>query len=221
MATVGPMVPLDQLTAFGLLAFALIVVPGPSVLFTVGKGIALGRRAALAAVVGNTSGVAVQVVAVALGLGAIVERSVFAFNVLKLVGAAYLIFLGVQAFRRRRRLSDALGESLPIASRATTRRNVRDGFIVGVTNPKAIVFFTAILPQFTDPARGWVSLQMLTLGAVFVITALISDSAWGVVAGSARAWLARSPRRLEAMGGLSGIVMIGLGLQLLTSNRKD
>lgn len=207
--------------AFSLLAFALIVVPGPSVLFTIGKGIALGRRAALAAVAGNTSGVAVQIVAVAAGLGAIVERSILAFNVLKLAGAAYLIFLGAQAFRHRRRVAVALETTDGAVPARSDRRNLRDGFIVGLTNPKAIVFFTAMLPQFTDPARGWVTAQLLTLGAVFVLIALISDSAWGLAAGSARAWLARSPRRLEALGGLGGVVMIGLGLQLLTSNRSD
>lgn len=215
------MVPTDQLAAFGLLAFALIVVPGPSVLFTVSKGITLGRRAALATVLGNTSGVSVQIVGVAAGLGAIVERSVLAFNVLKVAGAAYLIYLGVQAFRRRRRMSDALAATSSAGVMASTRRNLRDGFVVGLTNPKAIVFFTAVLPQFTDPTRGWVTLQLLMLGLVFVLIALISDSAWGLAAGTARGWLARSPRRLEAMGGLSGVVMIGLGLQLLTSNRSD
>jgi threonine/homoserine/homoserine lactone efflux protein len=219
------MVPADRLGGFSLVAFALIVVPGPSVLFTVGKGIALGRRAALAAVVGNTSGVLVQVVAVAAGLGALVERSVLAYNVLKLSGAAYLVVLGVQALLHRRRMRNVLtptGDAVSgAASIASTRRNLRDGFIVGMTNPKAMVFFTAILPQFTDPARGWLTLQLLSLGAVFALIALISDSAWGIAAGSARTWLARSPRRLEALGGLGGVVMIGLGLQLLTSNRKD
>lgn len=216
------MVPLEQAAAFSLVALALIAVPGPSVFFIISKGISLGRRAALASVVGNTAGVSVQVVAVAAGIGSVVERSVLAYNVLKLAGAAYLIYLGVQAFRHRRTLGDTVADAATqTTAPVSTRRNLRDGFVVGLANPKAIVFFTAMLPQFTDPSRGWVTLQLLTLGAIFLGIALVSDSAWGLAAGTARSWLARSPRRLAALGGTSGIVMIGLGLQLLTSNRRD
>lgn len=204
---------------FSAVAFVLIVVPGPSVLFVVSRGIALGRRAALATVVGNAAGVFVQIIAVAAGIGAIIERSVLAFNIMKLAGAAYLVLLGVQALRHRRALTDVATASggNPIG----LRRIVADGFLVGVANPKSIVFFTAVLPQFVDPAGGWVPLQLLALGLVFVAIALVSDSAWGVAAGSARSWLARSPRRLEALGGFGGLVMIGLGLRLLTTGRRD
>lgn len=216
------MVPLEQVAAFSLVALAIIVVPGPSVLFVISKGISLGRRAALASVVGNTAGVSLQVVAVAAGIGPVVEGSVLAFNLLKLAGAGYLIFLGVQAFRHRRRLGEAVAGSAAVAAApVSTRRNLRDGFVVGMANPKAIVFFTAMLPQFTDPSRGWVPLQLLTLGVIFMAIALVSDGAWGLAAGTARGWLARSPRRLAALGGTSGVVMVGLGLQLLTSNRND
>lgn len=207
------MVPMDRLVAFSLAAFVLIVVPGPSVLFVIGRGIAWGRRAAVATVVGNATGVYVQIVGVTAGIGAVVQRSVLAYNMLKLVGAAYLVFLGVQAIRHRRELDTAVASSG--SQRRSLWRNVRDGFVVGIANPKAIVFFTAMLPQFTDPATGSVPLQMLFLGLVFVLIALVSDSAWGLAAGSARTWLARSPRRLQALGGLGGVVMIGLGLQLL------
>lgn len=211
------MVPTDRLLAFAATAFALIVVPGPSVLFVIGRGIALGRRAALASVLGNAAGAYLQVVAVAFGIGAVVERSVLAFTVVKLAGAAYLVYLGAQALRHRRRLS------LPVEHQEmlSFSRSLRDGVVVGVANPKVIVFFTAVLPQFTDPAAGSVTAQILLLGLVFVLIALASDSAWGVVAGGARSWLAGSPRRLEALGGLGGVVMIGLGLRLLTTGRKD
>ena len=92
------------------------------------------------------------------------------------------------------------------------RRIVRDGFLVGITNPKGIIFFTAILPQFVDPDGGPAGLQMLVLGTISVLVALVSDSVWGLVAGSARSWLAGSPRRLELLGGTGGLVMIGLGV---------
>jgi threonine/homoserine/homoserine lactone efflux protein len=213
------MVPADRLAAFAVAAFALIVVPGPSVLFVISRGVALGRRAALATVVGNTAGVSVQIVAVAAGLGAVVERSIVAFTVLKLVGAVYLVMLGVNALRHRRTLT---ASALTTVERPRSlRRIVRDGFVVGIANPKAIVFFAAILPQFADPATGQVPLQLLILGLVFVCIALVSDGTWAVVAGTAREWLARSPRRLEALGGLGGLVMIGLGVRLLTTGRHD
>jgi threonine/homoserine/homoserine lactone efflux protein len=210
-------VPPDRLAAFVGLAFALIVVPGPSVLFVISRGVALGRRAAVTTVVGNAAGVYVQVVAVALGIGALVERSVLVFRALSLVGAAYLVVLGVRTLRGRRRLAEAL--EVPVAP-ASTRRILCEGFLVGLANPKVIVFFAAVLPQFTDPARGHVPVQLLVLGAIFVGIALLSDSAWGVAAGSAREWLARSPRRLAALGGTGGLVMIALGLRLAVTGRE-
>lgn len=213
------MVPLDRLAAFAVAAFALIVVPGPSVLFVISRGVTLGRRAALATVVGNTAGVSLQVVAVAAGLGAVVERSVLAFTVLKLVGAAYLVLLGINTLRHRRAVTTAaLAPSVPAATRG---RILRDGFVVGIANPKAMVFFAAVLPQFADPATGHVPLQLLVLGLVFAGIALVSDSAWALVAGTAREWLAGSPRRLEALGGLGGVVMISLGVRLLATGRHD
>jgi threonine/homoserine/homoserine lactone efflux protein len=213
-------IPADRLAAFAAAAFALIVVPGPSVLFVISRGVTLGRRAALGTVVGNAAGAYVQVVGVALGLGAVVERSVLAFNAIKVVGAVYLLVLGIQALRHRR---DHVAASLDGAADQvrSMRRIVRDGFVVGVANPKVIVFFAAILPQFANPANGNVSLQILILGLVFVAIALMSDGAWGLAAGTARVALARSPRVLESFRGFGGLVMIGLGARLLVTGRKD
>ena len=212
------MLPTAHLLAFTLTAFALIVVPGPSVLFTVSRALALGRTAGVATVAGNTVGVYVQVVAVAFGIGALVERSVMVFTIVKLGGAAYLIFLGVQAIRHRQKLADMLGSRIENKSVA---RVMADGFVVGIGNPKAIVFFAAVLPQFVDRAAGQVPQQMLLLGAIFAGIALLSDSGWALVAGSARAWFGRSPRRLELVGGTGGLVMIGIGATLAVSGRKD
>jgi threonine/homoserine/homoserine lactone efflux protein len=207
-----------SLLAFAATAFALIVVPGPSVLFVISRGVALGRRAAVATVIGNAAGAYSQVVIVALGLGALIERSATLFTAVKLVGAAYVVYLGVQAIRHRRTLAGVLDAAT--APRGT-RRILREGYVVGVTNPKAAVFMAAVLPQFTDPSRGNVSLQLLALGLVFVAIALVSDSMWGLAAGSTRAWLGRSPRRLEALGGIGGLVMIGLGVRLAAMGRQD
>ncbi|WP_433335131.1 LysE family translocator [Spirillospora sp. CA-294931] len=211
------MVSFEQLAAFSAMAVAIILIPGPTVLFVVGRALAHGRRMALTSVVGNTLGVLVLTGAVALGVGSIVERSVVVFTVMKLAGAAYLIYLGVQAFRHRRGLGEALGET----PSAVDRRALWQGFVVGVTNPKTAVFFAAVLPQFADRDAGHVPVQMAVFGLVFALLALLCDSVWGLAAGSARTWLARSPRRLAAIGGTGGLMMIGLGVTVATTGRKD
>ncbi|MGH3075325.1 MAG: LysE family translocator [Gaiellales bacterium] len=212
------MVPTDSLLAFAATAFALIVIPGPSVLFVISRGVALGRRAAVATVLGNAAGAYTQVVVVALGLGTLIERSATLFTAVKLVGAMYVVFLGVQAFRHRERLAGVIDAAT--APRGT-RRILREGYVVGITNPKSAVFMAAVLPQFADPSRGHVPIQLLLLGLVFVGIALVSDSIWGLAAGSARVWLGRSPRRLAALGGAGGLVMIGLGVRLAVTGRQD
>jgi threonine/homoserine/homoserine lactone efflux protein len=212
------MVPTTHLLAFTITALVLIAIPGPSVLFTVSRAISLGRVAGVATVAGNTVGAFTQVVAVAFGLGPLVERSVALFTVLKLAGACYLIYLGVQAIRHRRSLAEALGAEV---EGKTAARLVVDGFTVGVTNPKVIVFFAAMLPQFVDRQAGDVPMQIIMLGAIFAGIALISDSAWALAAGTARAWLASSPRRLALIGGAGGLAMIGIGTRLALSGRPD
>jgi threonine/homoserine/homoserine lactone efflux protein len=140
------------------------------------------------------------------------------FSVIKLIGAAYVIYLGVQAIRHRRALVAALDAS---TQRKTLPRILRDGFVVGVSNPKAIVFFVAVLPQFADRSAGNVPEQMLLLGGVFMTIAVLCDSTWALAASMARVWLARSPRRLELIGGTGGLVMIGIGATLALTGRKD
>lgn len=212
------MLPTGHLLAFALISLALIVVPGPSVLFVVSRSLMLGRAAGLGTAAGGQLGEYAQVVAVAFGVGAIVERSVTVFTVIKIAGAGYLIWLGVQAIRHRRSLSEALAGT---ASRTSIGKIVRDGFTVGVTNPKSIVFFAAVLPQFVEPTAGHVPAQMLLLGAIFIAIAALSDGAWALAAGTARAWLTRSPRRLELVGGAGGLLMIGIGTSLAFTGRAD
>jgi threonine/homoserine/homoserine lactone efflux protein len=212
------MPPGDHLLEFAITAFVLIVVPGPSVLFVVSRGVALGRRAALATVIGNTGGVMVQAVLVAVGLGALVERSEPVFTVVKLVGAAYLLLLGVRMLRNRHGLAQ-LHDATEVPK--GTRRIVREGFVVGLTNPKAVIVFTVILPQFADPSRGHVPLQLLVLGGMFLTIGVLSDSAWAIAAGTARNWIAHSRGRLEAIAGAGGVVLIGLGLRLAVTGRHD
>jgi len=212
------MLPASHVLAFALLSFALIIVPGPNVLFVISRSLMLGRAAGVGTAIGGQIGVSMQVAAVAFGVGAIVERSVAVFTVIKLAGAVYLVYLGVQALRHRRSLATALEAR---AEPKTLRRILRDGFIVGATNPKAIIFFVAVLPQFADRAAGHVPVQMLLLGAVFLAIAVLCDSSWALLAGWARTWLARSPRRLALVGGTGGLVMIGIGASLAITGRKD
>ncbi|MBL1119160.1 LysE family translocator [Streptomyces sp. 110] len=212
------MVSIDRLLAFAAMSFLLIVIPGPSVLFVVGRALAQGRRAALTTVVGNTLGAYALVVAVALGVGSVVERSVLVFTALKLVGAAYLVYLGVKAVRQRRSLQAAFTGDSPARGGL---RTLWEGFAVGVANPKTIVFFAAVLPQFVDREQGHVVPQMLLLGLVFNAIAVISDSVWGLAAATARTWFARSPRRLAMVGGVGGLSMIGLGVTVAATGRAD
>lgn len=211
------MPPTDEVLAFLGASLALLLVPGPSVLFVVSRGVALGRRAAVTTVLGNSSGAMVHVVAVALGVGAIVQRSVVVFSVLKLVGAAYLVYLGVTAIIGRRDFAALLTGAEPKSS----RRLWRDGFVVGVSNPKSTLFFLAVLPQFADPDRGHVALQLFALGVMFCTLATITDSGYGLAAGTLHRWLHRRPGRAEAVSTTSGLVLIGLGLRLALSSRHD
>lgn len=205
------MPPASSLLAFALLSFALVVVPGPSVMFVVSRAVALGRRAALLTVLGNAGGLVVQVFAVAIGLGAVLQRSTALLSTIRLAGAAYLIWLGIQAIRHRVALSEALATTGPVVG---DRSVLFDGFVVGASNPKSIVFFAAILPQYVDPAGRSVGLQMGVLGLIFIAVALASDSIWGLVAGTVRQWFSGSPKRLQRFGIAGGVTMIGLGVGL-------
>jgi threonine/homoserine/homoserine lactone efflux protein len=212
------MVPTTHLLAFTITAVVLIAVPGPSVLFVVSRAVTLGKAAGVATVAGNTAGAFTQVIAVAFGIGPLVERSVALFTVLKLAGACYLVFLGVQAIRHRRSLAESLGA---VIERKSTARIVADGFTVGVTNPKVIVFFAAMLPQFVNRQAGDVPMQIIVLGAIFAGIALVSDSTWALAAGTVRGWLAGSPRRLAFVGGTGGVAMIAIGARLALTGRQD
>jgi threonine/homoserine/homoserine lactone efflux protein len=207
-----------HLLAFAAASALLIAIPGPSVLFTVGRALSVGRRDALLTVAGNSMGVYVQVLAVALGVGAVVQRSAQLYTTLKLAGGVYLVYLGVQAIRHRRALPAALRGD---AAAVPVWMVLRSGIVVGVTNPKTIVFFGALLPQFVDPASGHVPAQMLLLGAVFVLIALTLDSCWALAAGRARSWFSGSPRRLEHLGGAGGLMMVGLGAGVALTGRPD
>ena len=206
----------SQWLAFAIASALFIQVPGPSLLFTIGRALTVGRRDALLSVLGNALGLVSQVLLVAVGLGAVVAASAEAYTALKVVGAAYVVWLGLQAIRHRGDARAALDAGLadaaaPGAARGAARRSLRIGFTVGLTNPKTIVFFVAFLPQFVDEGAGHTGLQLAMLGLVFGAMAGCSDSAWALAAARAREWFARRPQRLDSLGVAGGVLMIGLG----------
>ncbi|MBM7832228.1 threonine/homoserine/homoserine lactone efflux protein [Agromyces cerinus] len=211
------MVPMENLWAFVVASVVLIVIPGPSVLFVIGRSLALGRLGGLLSVVGNALGMVPLVAAVALGVGAIVAQSVVLFTIIKFAGAAYLVYLGVQAIRHR---ADAAASVDGKAAPRSHWRQLGEGFIVGVTNPKTIAFFVAVLPQFVSFSAGSIPLQLFELGLVFIVLALLCDSVWALAASAARGWFARSPKRLEHLSATGGVMMIGLGGVLALSGNK-
>ena len=162
------MVPLSNLYAFTVACLVLVPIPGPSLLFVVSRGVVLGRRTALGTVMGNPAGLYVQVVAVAFGVGVVIERSAAIYTTVKLLGASYLVWLGVRTFLARRSLAAAL--DAPV------------------------------------------------IGAVFVVIALVCDGVWGLLASKARDRLISSPKRLEAIGGAGGVVLVGLGVGLASQD---
>ena len=211
------MVPVENLWAFILASVVLIVIPGPSVLFVIGRSLALGRLGGLLSVVGNALGMVPLVAAVALGVGALVAQSVVIFTIIKFAGALYLVYLGVQAIRHRADAADAVNGA--VATRSHWRQ-LGEGFIVGVTNPKTIAFFVAVLPQFVDFTAGSIPLQLFELGVVFIVLALLCDSIWALAASAARNWFARSPKRAAHLAATGGVMMIGLGGVLALTGNK-
>ena len=203
---------LDRIVGFAALAAVIIAVPGPSVLFVVGRAVAYGRRTALLTVMGNAVGVGVVVVLVAVGLGAVVARSATLLTIVKLAGAAYLVWLGIDAIRHSRSVARALARTP--AGPKPGRNVLAEGFVVGVLTPKPAVFFAAVLPQVVDATATHPSAQMLLLGGVFLLIALVFDSLWGLGAAQARLWLGRDERRLAHLGVAGGLVMTGLGVFL-------
>jgi threonine/homoserine/homoserine lactone efflux protein len=196
-------------------AMIIILAPGPSVLFVIARAIAWGRATAVATVAGNVTGAFTLSLMVAFGLGPILQRSEAAFIGVQLLGGLYLIYLGVDALRHSKIHAEDMVNQGDI--RPSTSKSMRDGFWVGALNPKGLVFFAAILPQFIDRGSSNVTSQLVLMGATFAVLAFFSDGMWGVIAGTVREWMATSPSRLVLMRRIGGCVMITLGIFTLTS----
>ena len=195
-------------------AMALIVVPGPAVLYIVAQSVDGGRRAGLVSALGIATGGLVHVLAAVIGLSSLVLSSATAFAVVKYAGAAYLVLLGI------RRLLEKEEARVELRTRRALRRVYGQGVVVNVLNPKTALFFFAFLPQFVDVDAGHVSVQLLVLGLTFVALALLSDSVWAVVAGFGAGWLRQ---HLALQRWVSGGVFVGLGLATAVSggHRKN
>lgn len=211
------MIAQDTLLAFVVAAFVMVVIPGPTVLFTIGRAMALGRMGGFLSILGTAVGSILLVVAVSLGVGTVIAQSVVLFTIVKVLGAGYLIFLGIQAIRHRKDAARAMASA---PTRRSGWRLFAEGFVVGVTNPKSIAFFLAILPQFVYLDAGSVPAQLFLLGAIVVTIGVTCDAVWVLLASAARDWFGRSPGRIEAMGASGGGLMIALGAFLLVWSEK-
>jgi threonine/homoserine/homoserine lactone efflux protein len=208
----------STLALFAAAALALIVVPGPAVLYVVSQGIDRGRTGGVVSALGIATGGLVHVLAAAAGISALVVSSATAFTAVKWAGAVYLIVLGVRRLLARDEGSEG---TVPAGNGRSLRRVYCQGAIVNVLNPKTALFFLAFLPQFVDVDAGSVTLQVVVFGLTFVALALLSDSLWGVAAGTAAGWLRGNPRLPKVQRYVSGGVFVGLGVATaLTGSRK-
>lgn len=189
---------------------AIILAPGPSVLFTIARAIAFGRATAVATVLGNSLGMFTVSILVALGLGPIFQHHHLIYVTMQWFGALYLIYLGIDAIAHSKAHADAMTDLKE--ERPSFWRAVQQGYTVGVLNPKGIIFFAAILPEFADSSKGHLTAQLVLMGFIFVFLGFFCDGTWGMLAGTLRKWLAAKAERLVLLRKIGGVVMIALGI---------
>lgn len=208
------MIPTDVLLLFISASAALAIAPGPDNIFVLTQSAIYGRKAGILITLGLCTGLLVHISAVALGVAAILKTSAIAFTALKIVGAAYLLYLAWQAFRAGDTQITAEKKN-PLSTKALYAR----GILMNVTNPKVAIFFLAFLPQFTDQSRGEISIQIIMLGAVFMITAFIIFSGIAWAASRIGGWLKRSKRAQTSINRLAGTIFILLACRLALSKQ--
>ena len=200
----------STLALFAVAAVTLLVIPGPAVLYIVTRSVDQGRAAGLASVCGVHVGTLVHVAAAALGLSALLVSSATAYDTVRWLGAAYLVWLGVRRLLARE--EDLPAAAGPDTRRLGLRRIFAQGVVVNVLNPKTALFFLAFLPQFVDTSRGSVPFQVVVLGVAFVLLGLLSDGAYAMAASTGAGWLRRRPGVARASRLVSGGVLISLGV---------
>lgn len=204
---------LATLALFCAATLALLLVPGPAVLFIVTRSVAQGRSAGLVSVLGVHTGSVVHVIAAALGISALVATSATAFTVIKYGGVVYLVWLGV-----RKLMSRAPAEEVTEVEVHSRRRMFWEGFVVNVLNPKTAIFFLAFLPQFTDPAAGPIAPQILVLGLLWMALGMTTDGTYALLSSALAGRVRRSTRARRRLDIGSGLVYLGLAA-LLTGEK--
>jgi threonine/homoserine/homoserine lactone efflux protein len=202
-----------NLAEFIYASVAIMLAPGPSVMFTIARAVAWGRGTAILTVLGNSMGMLILSLIIAVGLGPLLQRSELLLIFVQVLGGLYLIYLGIDALKHRRlHAADmvAINELKPAKPQV-----VKQGFMVGVLNPKALVFFSAIFPQFVDASVGSITIQMIWFGVIFAALAFLLDGMWAVVVGGSRDWFANSQSRLVALRTMGGVVMLLLGVLII------
>lgn len=208
------MIPMETLATFFVAAVLLGLAPGPDNIFVLTQSALRGKIAGLLVTLGLCTGLVVHTTAVAFGVAAIFQASAVAFTALKLFGAGYLLYLAWHAFRATSERLAAGGKN-----RLSYAKLYRRGIIMNVTNPKVSIFFLAFLPQFADPARGSLTVQLLLLGGVFIVSTIIVFGSIALLAGTLGQWLNHSPRVQVVMNRIAGTVFVGLALKLATVKR--
>ena len=211
------LLPLDILLAYTIACIAVVIVPGPSVTVIIANSLRHGTRAGLWTDIGTQAGLATMLLVLAAGLSTIVNHMGWIFDWLRLAGAAYLIWLGVKLWRAGGAAASSTGAGAP-GGNGSGRRFFWQGFLVLWSNPKALLFFGAFIPQFIDPAAGPALAQTLQLGLIFIVVALLLDSCYALAAGRAGRWF--SAKRLRVLERVSGSLLIGGGVWLALSRRS-
>jgi threonine/homoserine/homoserine lactone efflux protein len=201
------MLHLPNLPVFLLAALILLLTPGPAVLYIIARSMDQGRLAGLVSVLSIETGNSVHVLAATLGLSALLLSSALAFSIVKYLGAAYLVYLGIRRLLRRDQAQD-----ITVLQKQSLQRIFSQGVLVAALNPRTALFFLAFLPQFVDPSAGSVTLQLLTLGGIFVMMAIVSDGTYALLASTAGGWLKRNQSFLRAERYVVGSTYIGLGV---------
>ena len=209
------MIATTTLLAFIGASMIVLLTPGPGVLYVVTRGAVQGRRAGIVSAVGLSAGAFVHVIAAVVGLSAILATSATAFTIVKFAGAAYLIWIGVQAILSR----GGLAKPDTVAPQPM-RRLFLDGVVISIFNPKIAIFFLAYLPLFTDPALGSVTLQLAILGSLYCVLSVISDGAYAILASGASGWFRERMLNSPVMRYLTGSIFVGLGVHAALATQQ-
>lgn len=208
------MIPFQTLAAFFAASTLLALAPGPDNIFVLTQSALRGREAGLIVTIGLCTGLIVHTTAVAFGVAVIFQASAVAFTVLKLIGAGYLLYLAWQIFR-----ASAAKINTKSAKRLSFAKLYQRGIIMNVTNPKVSIFFLAFLPQFADPERGSLTLQLMMLGGIFIISTLLVFGSIAILAGSLGQWINRSEKTQKIMNWIAGSIFVGIAIKLITAQR--